>query len=350
MKKALTFDEKYQVILDKDPGYEGIFITAVKTTGIFCRPTCSARKPLSKNVVFYDTIHEAILNGFRPCKVCKPMLPADQTPEYIQEIIKELSDNPFARLKDYDLVKRGIEPSKIRRWFKKHHNLTFHGYQRMLRINHAYTQITQGAKVSSAAFDAGFESLSGFNASYQSIFGKPPTTPEKKTVIHIVRFATPLGPMYACATQQGLCLLEFTNRRMLETEFKDLTRRLKAVILPGPNPHLDQVQKEMGEYFAGTRSQFSVPLHTPGTDFQNSVWEKLITIPYGQTTYYQALAEQLDRPNSARAVASANGFNRISIIVPCHRVIGKDGNLTGYGGGLDRKQWLLDFEAKHQSS
>jgi len=150
--------------------------------------------------------------------------------------------------------------------------------------------------------------------------------------------------VFACASNKGICLLEFTDRRMLETEFRDLCKRLNAVILPGKNIHLDHVQSEILEYFSGKRKNFTVPLHTPGTAFQNTVWKLLREIPYGETRSYKQQAITLGNPKAIRAVASANGHNRVGIIIPCHRVIGSDGSLTGYGGGLHRKRWLLDFE------
>ena len=270
-----------------------------------------------------------------------------ETPQYIQKIIGELHETPFLKLKDYDLIQRGIEPSQIRRWFKKYHGITFHAYQRMMRINTAFHKIMKGARITDSAFDTGYQSLSGFNNGFSAVFGSSPTNSNDKAVINIVRFTTPLGPMFACATVEGLCLLEFTNRKMLETEFRDLTKRLNAVILPGPNAFLDQVQLQMKEYFDGCRKEFSIPLHTPGTDFQNAVWKKLNEILYGETRSYKKQAEHLGKPDAVRAVASANGMNRIAIIIPCHRVIGKDGNLTGYAGGLARKKWLLDHEKKN---
>lgn len=344
MKSQLTFEDKYRAIVRKDPDYEGIFITAVKTTGIFCRPGCTARKPKPENVEFYDSPEEAILHGYRPCKVCKPLENQNETPDIIKELIKELNDDPYLRLKDYDLVKRDIEPNQIRRWFKKNHGITFQAYQRLLRINFAFIKISSGTSVTETAFESGYESLSGFNNGYVSIFGKPPTKAKDKSVINIVRFTTPLGPMFACATDQGICLLEFTNRKMLETEFKDLIQRLDAVILPGENPILNQAQQELKEYFDGKRKQFTVPLHTPGTDFQQSVWEILKEISYGETRSYKQQAIKLNKPKAVRAVASANGNNRVAIIIPCHRVIGENGDLTGYAGGLSRKKWLLDHE------
>ncbi|MDP5169260.1 MAG: methylated-DNA--[protein]-cysteine S-methyltransferase [Bacteroidia bacterium] len=347
MIHSLSFDEKYQAILSKDPAFEGLFITAVKTTGIFCRPVCTARKPKPENVVFYHNPQEAILHGYRPCKVCKPMQLAEVTPDYVHQLLDELAHDPQLRIKDADLRERGIEPSLIRRWFNKHHSMTFHAYQRMLRINTAFQKISKGEAVTHTAFDTGYESLSGFNDSFSSVFGVSPTQSAGKQVIHIIRFATPLGPMYGCATEQGVCLAEFTNRRMLETEFHDLCRRLNAVILPGQNAHLDQLQSELAEYFEGKRQQFTLSLHTPGTPFQQQVWGGLQQIPYGITRSYKEQAMWLGRESAVRAVASANGMNRVAIVIPCHRVIGSDGSLTGYAGGLARKDWLLNFERNH---
>jgi AraC family transcriptional regulator, regulatory protein of adaptative response / methylated-DNA-[protein]-cysteine methyltransferase len=342
--EKLTFQEKYDAIGKKETIYEGIFITAVRTTGIFCRPSCRARKPKSENVIFYNTTQEALQNGYRPCKICKPMENLYETPEYIKEIIEELHKNPYMKIKDYDLRQRGIEPSQISRWFKKHHNVTFHAYHRQLRINYAFNSINSGNSVTDSAFGSGYNSLSAFNDSYRSIFGDPPTKSNDKTVLNIVRFTSPVGPMFACASEKGICLLEFTDRRMLETEFKDICKRLNAVILPGENPHLDHVQLELQEYFEGERKEFTVPLHTPGTEFRKAVWKILKTIPYGETRSYKQQAIALGNQKAVRAVASANGHNRIAIIIPCHRVIGSDGSLTGYGGGLHRKRWLLDLE------
>lgn len=348
MTTGLTFQEKYDAICRKDSNYVGVFITAVKTTGIFCHPICTARKPKPENVEFFNDQKEAILNGYRPCKICKPLENPNETPEYVRLIIKELEDDPTLRLKDWNLRERDIDPATIRRWFKKNHNMTFHGYQRMMRLNRAYKNLTEGSSVTDAAFGSGYESLSGFSEQFQNIFDAAPSDSKAKSVIHIVRFTTPIGPMFACATDRGVCLCEFTDRRMLETEFKDLKKRLNAVILPsGENPHLIQLQKEMGEYFEGKRQNFEVALHTPTTEFRQQVWDELIQIPYGKTRSYAEQAVQIGNPKAVRAVASANGQNRIAIVIPCHRVIGSDGSLTGYAGGLGRKQWLLDLEKKN---
>jgi AraC family transcriptional regulator, regulatory protein of adaptative response / methylated-DNA-[protein]-cysteine methyltransferase len=337
----------YKALVAKDVSYEGIFIAGVKTTGIFCRPTCPARKPKAENVEFFKTTKDAILKGYRPCKVCNPLEKLGETPGYIKEILEELNTSPSKKFKDWDLVQKGIEPSKIRRWFLKNHGITFHSYQRMFRINSAFKKIQNGESVTSVAFDTGYESLSGFTDSFKSVFGVSPSNSKDKQIINITRLETPLGTMFAGATEQGICLLEFTDRRMLETELKSLAKLLNANILQGLNKHLEQLKLQLEEYFEGKRKEFTVTLFTPGTEFQQSVWKTLRTIPYGSTRSYKQQAKLLQRPKAIRAVANANGMNRISIIIPCHRVIGTDGNLTGYGGGLWRKKWLLDLEEQN---
>lgn len=343
----LTNERMYQAIIEKDPSFEGQFITAVKTTGIFCRPTCTARKPKPENVEFLSSTAEAMRKGYRPCKVCNPLENIGEAPPAIRALLDDLHADPSVKYKDWDLVQRGLEPNQVRRWFLKQHGITFQAYQRMYRLNSAFTKIKNGESVTAAAYDAGYESLSAFGESFKHIFGVAPSNSKQKQVINITRLETPLGSMFACATDEGVCLLEFTDRKMLETELKWLSRHLNANIVQGANKHFGQLEMELHEYFDGKRKEFTVPLFLPGTDFQRSVWEMLRTIPFGSTRSYKAQAMKLERPEAIRAVANANGMNRISIIVPCHRVIGEDGQLTGYGGGLHRKQWLLEFEKAH---
>jgi AraC family transcriptional regulator of adaptative response/methylated-DNA-[protein]-cysteine methyltransferase len=345
----LTAEIMYKASLEKDSSFEGLFYMGVKTTGIFCRPSCTARKPKPENVEFFHSSKDAIMKGYRPCKICRPLEKLNETPEYIREVMQELSNDPSIKFKDYDLVKRGIDPVQIRRWFIKNHGITFQAYQRMFRINSAFKKIRNGTHVTEASFDAGYESLSGFADSFKNIFGVSPRESKSQRVIDLKRIETPLGTMYACAVEEGICLLEFTDRKMLETEFKTLARTLNATIIQGDNIHFKQLEIELVEYFEGRRKQFTVSLFTPGSAFHQSVWNELKTIPYGTTRSYKEQAASIGNPAAVRAVANANGMNRISIIIPCHRVIGSDGQLTGYGGGLWRKQYLLEHERKHQT-
>ena len=216
-----------------------------------------------------------------------------------------------------------------------------------MRINRAYSQIKEGDSVTETAFEIGYESLSGFSESVRNIFGYSPSQMKNKTLINIIRFSTKLGPMFACATEKGLCLLEFTDRKALETEFTNLCKKMNAVILPGSNKHLETVQEQIKEYMDGKRTEFNISLDIVGTEFQKSVWNMLLNIPYGKTWTYKYEAEKLNKPSAVRAVANANGNNKIAIIIPCHRVIGSDGDLTGYAGGLGRKKWLIELENQY---
>lgn len=344
MGTALTDDRKYQALVDKDPEFEGIFITGVKTTGIFCRTTCSARKPKRENVEFFPSVKEAIAAGYRPCKICRPLEKQDAMPDSIRTLIRQLEQDPSIRLKDQDLRNRGYEPATLRRWFLKHHGMSFHAFQRMLRINTAFKKIQTGERVTAAAFEAGYESNSGFVEGFRSIFGVAPSKTKKSGMIDCKRLETPFGTMLTCATEKGICLLEFSDRRMLETELVYLSKRLNATIVQGSNPHFEILEKELQEYFEGKRTGFETSLDLIGSPFQLEVWNQLLTIPYGKTRSYKEQADAIGKPLAVRAVANANGLNKISILVPCHRVIGSDGSLTGYGGGLWRKEKLLQLE------
>ena len=166
-------------------------------------------------------------------------------------------------------------------------------------------------------------------------------------MIVTVKIESPIGELIAGATEEGICLLEFNDRRRAARECRDLVKLLRQPLEEGDNVHLQNLRKQLDDYFNGDLKKFTVPLVTPGTDFQQEVWKELLEIPFGKTRSYQEQADALNKPDSVRAVANANGMNRISIVIPCHRVIGSDGRLTGYGGGLKRKKWLLDHEKKY---
>jgi AraC family transcriptional regulator of adaptative response/methylated-DNA-[protein]-cysteine methyltransferase len=335
----------YRALLRKDPSYEGIFVVGVRTTGVFCRPTCKARKPKKENVEFFTSPREALLNGYRPCKLCRPLAHRGELPEWLRPVIDEVDADPDARLRDRDLKARGVDPNRVRRWFKEHHGMTFHAYLRTLRIGRAFGRIRHGDKVIEAAFDSGYESLSGFADTFKKTTGFSPSKSGHGVLITVTRILTPLGPMLAGADDDGICLLEFVDRRMIETQIATLKKLLNAEMVPGSNPHFEALSRQIGEYFAGTRREFGLSLVLKGTPFQEEVWNGLLEIPYGTTRSYQEQADLLGKPRAVRAVARANGENRIAIIVPCHRVVGKDGKLRGYGGGLWRKRYLLDHEA-----
>jgi AraC family transcriptional regulator of adaptative response/methylated-DNA-[protein]-cysteine methyltransferase len=338
-------DVRLKAFYERDMSYAGQFYVAVKTTGVFCRLGCPARAPKPENIRFYDTVKDALDAGFRPCKVCKPLESVGETPEEIKRLLREIHANPSLRIRDGELEKRGIQPDTLRRWFKKHHGITFQAYQRYLKIASAVEKLNSGERVTDVAFE-NYDSLSGFQESFKNATGVSPKASIGTEIICITRIATPLGLMMAGSVQNELCLLEFCDRRQLHTELDQIQKLFGAKVLTAHCPLFDEVKMQLDEYFSGRRKEFTLPLSLKGTPFQVEVWEALLKIPYGKTRSYQEQAWMIGKPDAVRAVARANGMNRISIVVPCHRVIGADGTLTGYGGGLDRKQWLLTHEAR----
>ncbi|CAN5235163.1 methylated-DNA--[protein]-cysteine S-methyltransferase [soil metagenome] len=336
--------EMHRAFAERDASYDGLFFTGVKTTGIFCRPTCTARKPRPENVEFFRSARDALFDGYRPCKRCRPLEPRGEAPEWLRPLLQESQRDPTRRIRDRELRERGLDPGRVRRWFQRHHGMTFQAYQRARRLGSALDHLRKGRDVTTTAFAHDFDSLSGFNTAFARFAGSAPSTARGTATVRVTRLLTPLGPMVAAATEDALVLLEFTDRRMLETQLARLGRKLGGVMAPGSNAVLEQLEAELAEYFAGARTEFTVPLALHGTPFQEAIWRALLAIPCGETRSYAEQAEAIGRPTAVRAVARANGDNRIAIVVPCHRVIGSDGTLTGYGGGLPRKRFLLDLE------
>ena len=192
--------------------------------------------------------------------------------------------------------------------------------------------------------DAGYESDSGFREAFARIFGETPGRAREKALLTATWIDTPLGPMVAVASGDRLEMLEFVDRRALEAELNAMRRKVGSVVVPGDNPVLQRTRQQLGEYFAGTRTMFDIPLKMRGSEFQLNAWNALCEIPYGETRSYSDMARRVGSPGAVRAIGRVNGQNQIAIVVPCHRVIRTDGSLCGYGGGKWRKQWLLDHE------
>ena len=336
--------EMYAALLARDASFDGIFFVGVRTTGIFCRPICPARKPRRENVEFFATTGEAERAGFRACLRCRPLEPAGGHPGWVAELLGEVARRPDERISDVDLAALGVEPMRARRYFRNHFGMTFHAWQRARRLGLALGKLRAGEGVDGVGYDVGFDSSSGFREAFERIFGAPPGRARGDRFIVSSLLTSPLGPIVAGATPEGVCLVEFADRRALKGQAAALTRATGLAVVPGSNPHLERLAVELGEYFRGERERFEVPLERPGTEFQRAVWDALLDIPYGQTRSYEDVALALGRRGAQRAVGRANGQNRISILVPCHRVVQKDGGLRGYGGGLWRKRWLLERE------
>ena len=330
--------------LRRDATFDGLFVTAVSTTGIFCRPTCSARRPLPEHLSFYATPGEALIAGYRPCLRCRPLEPAGAAPAWLRPLLAAVEAEPARRWSDEDLRGQGMSPERVRRWFKRNHGMTFQAYHRARRLGSALGRVKEGSSVGRAALDAGYDSLSGFQEAFRQYFGSSPTNLDGAVVVKVTRVVTPLGPMLAGATDGALALLEFADRRQLASQVRRISSRLGAVWVPEPSRVVEQAATQLGEYFGGTRREFTLPLLPLGSDFERAVWDVLCKIPFGEPRSYADVARRVGRPSAFRAVGWANGMNARASVVPCHRVVGADGRLVGYGGGLWRKERLLAGE------
>src|SRR5262245_27747000 len=263
--------EMERAYLASDVSYNGLFFVAVRTTGIFCRPNCPARKPLPKNVEYFPTAEAAIRAGYRACKRCRP-LDVDGQPAWAVEVLATIERDPAARISDRDLKARGIDSATVRRHFLREYGMTFQTFARGRRLNGALNNLRNGAKIDDAVFESGYDSHSGFREAFAKLFGEPPGSCRDRDCVVVSWLPSPLGPLVVGATCHGVCLLEFSEPQRLESQLDDVHQTFKLPVVPGSNAHLDTLRCELESYFAGSLRRFSVPLVYPGTDFQRRVW------------------------------------------------------------------------------
>ncbi|MCC6909955.1 MAG: bifunctional transcriptional activator/DNA repair protein Ada [Phycisphaerales bacterium] len=335
----------YSALVQRDSRSEGVFFVGVRTTGVFCRPTCSARKPRRENVEFFQRASDALHAGYRPCKRCRPLEHGRAAPQWVEQLHARLDADPATRLADRDLRALGVMPTRARAYFKQHYGMTFHAYARARRLGLALREIRNGKSPDRVGATTGYESLSGFRDAFARVFGQPVGRGREINVLLADWIDTPLGAMLAIACDDGLCLLEFVDRRAIEKQITTLRRRMNATVVPGSNAHLSRIREELKAYFDGRSLAFRTPIVAPGSEFQQRVWSELRRIAPGETRTYAQLAKAVGRSGAHRAVGRANGDNRIALVIPCHRIIATGGALGGYGGKVWRKQWLLNHEA-----
>jgi AraC family transcriptional regulator of adaptative response/methylated-DNA-[protein]-cysteine methyltransferase len=321
-----------------------VFFLAVQTTGIFCRPSCPAKKPQPRNVEYFRTHGDALRAGYRPCKRCRPIGANGRPPQWVRRLVAAVDKAPAVRIRDADLRLMSIEPARARRYFNEHYGMTFQAYCRARRMGEALRQIQQGADLAGVALEHGYDSTSGFRDAFSRTFGRPPGRSRGGDRIVSRSLASPIGPLTVCASASGVCLLEFGNRRSAKSQMAALEKQFGCAVVPGESEHIDRLADELARYFAGKLTRFAVALDYHGTPFQVAVWKQLLRIPCGKTISYEQLARRVGRPGAQRAAGAANGRNPIAIVIPCHRVVNKNGRLGGYGGGLWRKQFLLNLE------
>jgi AraC family transcriptional regulator of adaptative response/methylated-DNA-[protein]-cysteine methyltransferase len=342
---VLDEDACYRAVSQRDPEYDGVFYVGVRTTGVFCRPTWSARPPRRANCEFFADAQQALLAAYRPCLRCRPLAPPDQTSDLVRRLVDAVERQPDKRWRDADLKALLLHASTARRQFRRRFGMTFVQCARARRLGGAFKVIRAGERFIVAQLEAGYESGSGFRDAFARIMGAPPASRAARALF-AAWLDTPLGPMTAIADDQALYLLEYVDRRGLERQIERLRARARAGIVPGRTPPIAQLEAELGAYFSGSALRFATPLAPFGSAIQRAVRDELRAIPPAGTRSYAEIAGAVGRPAAARAAARANGANPLAIVIPCHRVLAADGTLGGYGGGLPRKRWLLAHERR----
>jgi AraC family transcriptional regulator of adaptative response/methylated-DNA-[protein]-cysteine methyltransferase len=327
----------WNAVITNDRSYDGKFFYGVKSTGIFCRPSCASKPPKPENVVSFESKEEAEKAGFRPCKRCRPDLIAYDPVTKLVDEAKAIIDCSFAErleLKE-KLNALGITQRHLTELFEKRFDISPQQYIAQIRFRRAKELLDAGERITDTAYAVGMESASSFATFFKKQGGMSPKEYASQQALQqpYCFFQTPLGLIRIEENQYGITSLRFVDKK---TEHAPVN---------GNGVYLSDAELQISEYFAKKRKLFDVPLSMMGSEFQKSVWSALRDIPYGETRSYKRIAETIGNKGAARAVGMANNRNPILIMVPCHRVVGQDGKLVGYAGGIDRKQYLLEMEA-----
>ncbi|MEC5407340.1 bifunctional DNA-binding transcriptional regulator/O6-methylguanine-DNA methyltransferase Ada [Paraburkholderia sp. MPAMCS5] len=341
-------DERWEAVTRRDPQADGEFFYGVKTTGVFCRPSCASRQPRRENVAFFTSADAARAAGFRDCKRCQPGgLPREL--DIVNRACAALDADPQQRLTLAQLSDAvHVSPFHLQRLFKRVVGVSPRQYQAAQRGAALRDALKRGADVTRATLDAGFNSPSRMYDSASAELGMAPSAYRRKGAGLTVRYAsapTSLGFVLVATTDKGICKLGFGDDAAylvdeLRGEFAN------ADLLEDPQ-RLAPFIAQIDAYLRGTRQDFDLPLDIAATAFRQRVWDALRRIPYGETRSYTDIAEAVGAPRAVRAVASACATNPVALAIPCHRVVQKGGALAGYRWGLPRKAALLDNEAQH---
>jgi AraC family transcriptional regulator, regulatory protein of adaptative response / methylated-DNA-[protein]-cysteine methyltransferase len=314
-------------------------VGAVKTTNIYCKPSCPVRHPLQKNVAFYSTAVEARAAGFRACLRCRPDDIARDEVAVVKALELLAQEQPLGLAALASAV--GYAPHHFHRLFKRATGVTPAQYARGLRAGRAEEALAANDRVTDAIYDAGYSGPSRFYAETKGRLGMTPSAWKNGGAGTVIRWAvveTSLGKMLVAATDKGICRLSF------DEDEAELRRRFPAAVIEEGGAALDALVKGAVEAVEHPNHMPSLPLDIAGTAFQQAVWKELQRIPAGETRTYAQIAAAVGSPNAVRAAGSANGANNVAILIPCHRVIRTDGTLGGYAYGLERKEKLLNAE------
>jgi AraC family transcriptional regulator of adaptative response/methylated-DNA-[protein]-cysteine methyltransferase len=346
---AFSSDEsRWQAVAARDARADGTFFFAVRTTGVFCRPSCTSRPPRRENVEFFATADGAVAAGYRPCKRCQPTsLPRDLA--IVDRACKVLDADPNQRITLAQLSEAvHLSPFHLQRLFSRVVGVSPRQYQAAKRAETLRDALQRGQNVTRATHDAGFGSPSRMYEAAPSELGMTPSAYRRKGAGLAVRYATadtPLGLVLVAATGVGICKIAFGDDP--EALKEELAQELSQAELIADDEGLQPFLAQIRAYLDGSRRRFDLPLDIRATAFQRRVWDALRRIPYGETRSYTEIAGTLGSPRAVRAVANACASNPVALAIPCHRVVQKGGALAGYRWGVARKQALLDAERTH---
>ena len=346
---ANRVDTRWQAVADRDSALDGAFVFGVSSTGIFCRPSCPARRPRRENISFYDDATQAERAGYRACLRCRPKA-VDGNPQsaLVRAMCRYIEQHIEDRLTLTLLAKEfRLSPFHLQRTFKSVLGVSPKAYMDAVRLRQVKQNLQAGHDVTTALYAAGYGSSSRLYERTATQLGMTPEKYRRGAVAELVRYTianSPLGRMLIAATDKGICSIQFANnddqlQQGLMREFPFATRRRDEAAMAEWRVNLTRMMK-------GAEANPSLPLDIRATAFQRRVWEALQRIPRGETRSYSAVAKKIGMPKATRAVARACATNPVAVAIPCHRVIREDGDLGGYRWGIERKEQLLAMEKK----
>lgn len=344
-------DPRWRQVEARDRAADGLFYYSVRSTGVYCRPSCASRRARPENVAFHETARDAESAGFRPCKRCRPDQPVvDARAVQVAALCRliEQSDEPPSLA---ELARHvGLSSYHTQRLFKAVTGVTPRSYAAAQRAERIRRELRQGGSVTRAIYGAGYGSSGRFYERSRELLGMTPRSYQRGGAACVIHFALgqcSLGAVLAASTDQGVCAILLGDQP--EPLLCDLQRRFPAAELVGGEPAYEQLVARVVGLIEEPASAANLPLDLRGTLFQQRVWQALGKIPPGSTATYSEIASALGMPKAVRAVASACAANALAVAIPCHRVVRSDGSLSGYRWGVERKRELLAREARKRS-
>ena len=342
-----TSDPRWAAVVARDPAADGRFFYSVKTTGVYCRPSCASRTARPENVEFHATVEAAERAGFRPCKRCKPDQPAGEQAAWVAELCRLIESAEQAPSLETLAHHAGLSPWHLHRVFKAVTGLTPRAYAAAHRAQRVKTGLARGATVTEAIYSAGYNSSARFYEQSNAVLGMTPSCYRAGGADTAIRFAVgqcTLGAILVAASGRGICAILLGDDP--DALVRDLQDRFPRAELVGGDAGFKRWVAQVVGFVEQPRLGLDLPLDVRGTAFQQRVWQALQKIPAGTTASYTEIAQRIGAPKSVRAVAGACAANALAVAIPCHRVVRTDGELSGYRWGVARKRALLEREAQ----